>query len=268
MGVDYALENLSDQPTDGEDLLQRPDHAPASLPPAGPAGDRGLPGRFGARHRGRDAPGRVVPQGRPDDRPDPHRQGQAAGWAGASSVYFSALVLPTRPGSNGTEPGDFIAKVTATQPDVASESIEPEDRDVLMAFETTDVKLPPHKSASLPLSVYLGPRWREVLNQRPYYRSSRAHYDASLWSSDRLLLVLHVRLADRRAGLAAAGVPLRARATGAWRSSRWSCIVRLLLHPITKRSQISHDEDGEDGPGDGEAEEEVRRRQGGTRQGA
>ena len=44
-------------------------------------------------------------------------------------------------------------------------------------------------------------------------------------------------------------------------------IVRLLLHPITKTSQIIHDRDGQDGPGDGAAEEEVRRRQGSAEQG-
>ena len=41
--------------------------------------------------------------------------------AGKTQDVFS---VSQNPGSNGTEPGDFIAKVTATQPDVASESLE------------------------------------------------------------------------------------------------------------------------------------------------
>jgi YidC/Oxa1 family membrane protein insertase len=247
VGVDYALENLSDQPLSVKAYFNGPTMPPreSSRPP-----DRQvIAGYRDDSVRDIEVVTHPVESFRKDNPTidlTHTDKGKPAGWAGASSVYFSALVLPTRPGSNGAEPGDFIAKVTATQADITNENIEPEDRDVLMAFETTDVKVAPHKSASLPMSVYLGPRWREVLDQGPYTQFPR-HYDASLvvktgfcsfctfdWLIVGLVWLLKVfHFALRDWGLSIIALV---------------CIVRLILHPITKRSQIQMLKMGKMGP--------------------
>ena len=245
--VDYGLENLSDQPLTVKTFFNGPTMPPreASRPP-----DRQVLAGY------RDDTARdieVVTHPIESFRKEAPTidlthtdKGKPAGWVGVSSVYFSALVLPTVPGSNPTAPGSFITKVTATQPDVANENVEAEDRDVLLAFETTDVKLAPRESASLPMSVYMGPRWREVLDQGPYTEFPR-HYDASLviksgwcsactfsWLIDGLVALLkgfHFVLRDWGLSIIAL-----------------VCIVRLILHPITKRSQIQMMKMGKMGP--------------------
>ncbi|HET6248986.1 MAG TPA: membrane protein insertase YidC [Tepidisphaeraceae bacterium] len=138
-------------------------------------------------------------------------------WIGQSSSYFAAIVLPKDPGAPNFKP-----RVTQ----IATGNAEDHEAD--LSFETTAPKTQ--------MTVYFGPKWRKVL-ETPYYAAFPRMYEKLLeikskmcgWAtSDRLiaglvwiLTLFHRLLGDW--GLAIICLVL---------------IVRTLLHPITKKSQV------------------------------
>jgi len=162
-----------------------------------------------------------------------------ARWAGLASNYFGAVILPDDPTLNGA-PGkpDFIASIIAHGINVEKD-VAMDDHKAYVTFQTQPIRIEPHKLAALPMSVYLGPKWRDIL-EKPYYVGFPRAYNLLLavrssmcgitfctfgWLVSfmiGLLTLMHTILRDW--GLAIIGLV---------------AIVRVLLHPITRRSQIS-----------------------------
>jgi YidC/Oxa1 family membrane protein insertase len=152
-------------------------------------------------------------------------------WSGMTSAYFDALVRPTDPAGNRLDlPAARGTLLNPSQTDSLS-------HEVALGYETGDLDVPAGGSASMGLSVYLGPKSRDILNTT-YYAAFPRSYDETLvlrsgpcsictftflinvlvW----LLQMFHAVLRDW--GLAIIALVV---------------LVRLILHPITKRSQIS-----------------------------
>jgi YidC/Oxa1 family membrane protein insertase len=148
-------------------------------------------------------------------------------WLGATSTYFNAVVRPI----------DDLRFIKAV-----AQAINPESpasqRLVAIRFTSQDVALPPGGQADLPMRVFFGPKSRALLGSA-YYRSFPLSYDHTEvlntswicglctlpWLISFLVMVLaglHFILRDW--GLAIIALV---------------CGVRILLHPITKKSQVS-----------------------------
>jgi YidC/Oxa1 family membrane protein insertase len=151
-------------------------------------------------------------------------------WAGFTSAYFNAIVLPPIEGGKAASLADVTAQGVAKQADNGQEF-------TALIFEMTEQTVAAGQSASLAYQVYFGPRQRAVLNT-PHYSAFPRSYNGTLVMSggmcgfctvQKLVDVLVWMLAGfhlilRDWGLAIIALVL---------------VVRLLLHPITKRSQIS-----------------------------
>jgi YidC/Oxa1 family membrane protein insertase len=166
-------------------------------------------------------------------------------WAGATSNYFGAIILPEKMKVGGKEGNaDYINSIVAHGFSLESEHIT--DHDAYLTFQTREIKLEPHQQAVLPLSVFFGPKWREVL-QTPHYSSFPRDYNLLLvisggicgictfsWLVTGIILLLQgMYWVFRDWGLAIIGLV---------------AIVRICLHPITRRSQISMSKMSKMGP--------------------
>ncbi|HEV2296626.1 MAG TPA: YidC/Oxa1 family insertase periplasmic-domain containing protein [Tepidisphaeraceae bacterium] len=163
-------------------------------------------------------------------------------WGGGASVYFNALLRP-EPREPGSAVPKYLAKVEARALDPQA---PPPQRQVTMQFATGDLDVAPKATLDLPMSLYLGPKHREILN-RKYYAAFPRSYDATLviknewcgictfqWLVSSLVAMLGwFYTIFRDWGLAIITLVV---------------IVRVLLHPITKRSQISMMKMGKMGP--------------------
>lgn len=182
-------------------------------------------------------------------------KGRPARWAGAVSNNFAAIVVPLDMRLNGstTNKTDYIGKIVAQGVNI-DKDLPMDDHTAYMWFETTDLKLDPHGSATLPLSVFFGPKAKTISGygtvlESSYYSSFPRKFDLltairssmcgiSLCSFDWLTdvlqwLLVKIHFVFRDWGLAIIVLV---------------CIVRLILHPITKRSQISMAKMGKMGP--------------------
>lgn len=158
--------------------------------------------------------------------------GFSALWAGTSSVYFDAIVQPK---------ASSVADIEAKPLDLNASDAEL--RNVVLTFQTTEIQIKARQAAELPLSVYFGPKARNVLQDKYYAASPRSYgltlttlggscsfctfgwlVDAMVW----LLAAFHYVFGGFAGhgdwGLAIIGLV---------------AIVRIILHPITKRSTIS-----------------------------
>jgi len=145
-------------------------------------------------------------------------------WLGASSNYFNAVVHFEESKSIAT------AVVSAFDPTNLPGRVG-------IRFDTTVFDLAPSSSASVPMLVYFGPKMRSVL-QSKYYSSFPMEYDQTLVLTSGICSVctfpwLINLLVNFLAGLH-------------WLLGDWGLAiiamvlcVRLLLHPITKKSQVS-----------------------------
>jgi YidC/Oxa1 family membrane protein insertase len=147
-------------------------------------------------------------------------------WAGATSVYFAAMVRPENP--------DQIAAVHGG---VLNPDDQPEDRLSAFEFQTAPLQLSPRGSDDVALKPFFGPKVRTML-EGGYYEDYPRSYNQLLsssssycgicavpWLVDRLVDLLrffHFVLRDW--GLAIIALVI---------------LVRVLLHPITKSSQVS-----------------------------
>lgn len=177
-----------------------------------------------------------------------NEDGRPLAWSGLSSVYFEALLLPINPAAQNTAepaaaaPGAF-AKVTATGMYVQVTGVDTEDRKVIMRYETPEVTLSARgEKSTTAVMAYFGPRHREVL-ETGYYAALPRQYSDSLviksgpcafctfdwliWLLVKLLAWFHW-LFGGFSGAGDWGLAIIALV----------CLVRTLLHPITKRSQV------------------------------
>lgn len=159
--------------------------------------------------------------------------GEPVLWFGTASTYFTALVWPQL--AEGQSARALIERITATllNPGESRSWLRQVETQVL----TTPRELAPGATIDLPLNVYFGPRKREIL-ANDFYGAPSLRLDKVLVISsgpcsicvfpslvDGLVLLLrgfHFVLRDW--GLAIIGL------VG---------LVRLLLHPVTRKSQLS-----------------------------
>jgi YidC/Oxa1 family membrane protein insertase len=147
-------------------------------------------------------------------------------WSGATSLYFSTIILPVNEGQLST------VSATAQNPGDA-----PEDRRIALSFQTDELKLAPGASVDVPLKIFMGPKSRAML-EGDYYSPFPRGYNQLLvtttgfcgmcafsWLIDFLvwfLGCLHWFWHDWGLSIITLVV-----------------IVRLILHPITKHSMVS-----------------------------
>jgi YidC/Oxa1 family membrane protein insertase len=160
-------------------------------------------------------------------------KGWPMAWMGTQSAYFNAIVRPV-PTDGKALTAPWIAKVWGELLNPAVESSD--ERRVLMRMETSDLVVPAKETRQLALEVYFGPKARAVLNT-PYYTELPRHYDETLvisggycgvctwsWLVNVLVWMLAAfHFVIRDWGLAIIGLVL---------------VVRAILHPITKKSQV------------------------------
>lgn len=160
-------------------------------------------------------------------------------WAGAGSVYFDALILPVASST----------KATPEKYSVSSTALAPENQDyndIKTSFTTGTIALEAGKTAQLPLSVYFGPKMRNVF-ETPYYSAFPRMFDKTLIIGSSYCAICTFPK------LVAALVWLLSFFHGILRD--WGlaiialvCLVRLILHPITKKSQVYMMRMGKMGP--------------------
>jgi YidC/Oxa1 family membrane protein insertase len=153
-------------------------------------------------------------------------KGEKLLWAGTSSNYFASIVQPEKEGTIDS------VQIHCVNPEAPSD-----ERVVQLAFSTAAISLPPAGTASVPLDIFFGPKERRLLegdyfgvfprsyNQLLASSSSMCGICAVPWLIDRLVDLLtffHWVLHDW--GLAIIALVL---------------LVRSLLHPISKSSQVS-----------------------------
>jgi YidC/Oxa1 family membrane protein insertase len=163
-------------------------------------------------------------------------------WAGGASVYFNAILRPVTLDPANPAP-QYVA---AAQARALNPEAQPLQREVLLRFATDERTLEPRARLELPMELYLGPKLRKTLNN-DYYAAAPRGYDATLVITSGICAIctfqpvinalvamlgfFHLILKDW--GLAIIALV---------------CIVRVALHPITKRSQISMLKMGKMGP--------------------
>jgi YidC/Oxa1 family membrane protein insertase len=170
---------------------------------------------------------------------------RALRWVGTASNYFGAIILPEKMVNGGKEGGfDYFNSIVAHGLNLASEHVS--QHDAYLTVQTKEIKLDPGQKATLPMSVFFGPKWREVL-QKPHYASAPRDYNLLMvisggmcgfctfsWLVDGLIWLLgKLHFVFRDWGLGIIGLV---------------AIVRALLHPITKQSQISMSKMSKMGP--------------------
>lgn len=158
-------------------------------------------------------------------------------WAGTTSVYFNATLRPDPIAGSEDSPLSpaYIAQVRGRALDPGNDN--PLLRSVITEFQTGELRVEPGASVTLPMRFYAGPRLRSLLNTE-YLSSLPLAYHETLvltagpcaWCTFQwlvnilvwLLGIFHAVLRDW--GLAIIVLVL---------------VVRALLHPITKKSQVN-----------------------------
>jgi YidC/Oxa1 family membrane protein insertase len=175
-------------------------------------------------------------------------------WLGTSSSYFESLIVPSYAGKPG-KPAVTISsawaeglpplEAPATAADQANEQAG--EQATALAINSSEVTLAPGATVPFNFNIYFGPKWRKLLSDDPYYSSFPRCFQTTLVTSggmcgfltfNWLMNVLYWILAafhfvTRDWGLAIIGLVI---------------LVRVMLHPITKRSQIQMLKMGKMGP--------------------
>jgi YidC/Oxa1 family membrane protein insertase len=167
-------------------------------------------------------------------------KGQALAWAGAQSAYFNAILRPIpRAGSAQGRAAEWLFKVSGELLNPATP--KPEDHRVVERFEADLGSIPAKGSTQVEFEGYFGPKGRAVL-KADYYTAAERQYHHTLvitpasgiawlcsictwqWLINVLVWMLTMFFfVVRDWGLAIIGLVL---------------VVRALLHPITKKSQV------------------------------
>jgi len=163
--------------------------------------------------------------------------GQPMLWFGAGGNYFNAIVRPTN--------GMWFKETSATLAN--PENADAASHEVVLAIQSNDIPLSPNGTAAISANVFFGPRLRSLLNNA-YYSAPGVQYGQTLslggssctWCTFQWLIDLLMSLLGffqhyifRDWGLSIIALVF---------------IVRALLHPITKRSQVSMSRMAEMGP--------------------
>jgi YidC/Oxa1 family membrane protein insertase len=234
--VDYAIQNLTDHAISVKTEINGPTVPPKEV-------ERGTDRQVLLGFKNGDyvkVAQHPIEEFRKDKASENFNEGndQTALWAGAASVYFEALVLP-----------DTSAAAAKTSYTIKADNLQPDDSvpsSVAMTFDTGDISIPVAGKASLPMSVFFGPKERKLL-ETPYYSSFPRDYAATLviasgfcgvctfpWLISVLVgMLTFFHWIFRDWGIAIICLVV---------------IVRVLLHPITKKSQVHMMRMGKMGP--------------------
>ncbi len=228
-----TLENLSDQPLTVRSSLNGPTTPPRELEYGY---DRMVIAGFRGRNLAVDYEAWTIDQFTDEDerRRILTQEMPPLLWAGASTIYFGAIVRPEplgEPAGGDVATPQFLGEVVA-----ANITPEAETPHVALRFHTKDLELAPGASQILPWRVFLGPKERGLLNN-DYFAGVGRRYDETLVSpfgctwcvfqpvvNVLVWLLTAFYMVVRDWGLAIILLVV---------------VVRLLLHPITKRSQRS-----------------------------
>lgn len=154
-------------------------------------------------------------------------------WAGAASIYFQALIRPVPL----TDPNAQPSHIEHVKAEVLNPDGPAIDHEIAMTFVSGEMTVAPRGSLSVPFRAFFGPRQRSLLNTE-YYAAFPLSYDDTLvltqgpcgWCTFQWLINILVSLLGmfhfitRDWGLAIILLVV---------------LVRAILHPVTKRSQIA-----------------------------
>jgi YidC/Oxa1 family membrane protein insertase len=163
-------------------------------------------------------------------------------WFGTASIYFNSIYRPESLDPKNPSP-KYISHVKAEALNLSADAI---DKDIRLTYETDTLTVPANQSVELPAYLFLGPKQRSLL-QENYYAAFPRSYNTTLVIASGmcgyctipalinvLVLILGIfHSIFRDWGLAIIALVL---------------LVRGILHPITKRSQVSMMKMGKMGP--------------------
>jgi YidC/Oxa1 family membrane protein insertase len=170
-----------------------------------------------------------------------HAEGHPLAWVGMGSGYFNALLRPEA--ATGAISSPYITKVTAA---ALSPGAKDYHHDVVLTLETQAITLPAEGTVNMPLRAFFFPKNRDLL-ENSYLQQPPLGFHQTLvmtsgpcgictfqWIIDLLVSMLKFfHMIFRDWGLAIIALV---------------CVVRVLLHPITKKSQVSMMKMGKMGP--------------------
>jgi YidC/Oxa1 family membrane protein insertase len=165
-------------------------------------------------------------------------------WVGACNSYFDVIVRPDYAGQVANPPVKIVSAV-ASGIDTGTQ-VTASEYPTSLIIDTSDFTVAPGGSVPFNLHVFFGPKQRGLLNDTYYSQFPRWYGETLVYSSgicgyitfnwlivllSGILWFFHLIFHDW--GLAIIGLV---------------CLVRLLLHPITKKAQINMVHMGKMGP--------------------
>ncbi len=240
--VDYRIVNLTNAPLKVKTEFNGPAVPPRELA----QGDRQV--LSGVKNGAAIVPHQFLVQAFDEDEPTRELlvddDKRPAFWAGGSSAYFNAVLLPISL-VDPRQPADYLESIKAGLID-PNERIDATLKKIAITFHTKELTIDAGKTLTLPMAAYFGPRRRETLDTDFYTAIPRAYYNTLVIASGpcwfctfdwlvnglvKLLGFFHMIFRDW--GLAIIALVV---------------LVRTLLHPITKKSQVNMMKMGKMGP--------------------
>jgi YidC/Oxa1 family membrane protein insertase len=171
-------------------------------------------------------------------------------WFGANGAYFNAILRldpATVQGATAPDmraPSNYLARAEARllNPSAASAHMH----EVATQFRTLPLSIAPGAEQSLPMRLYVGPKQRQVL-ESTYYAALPFQYDTTLVVTSGLCALCTFQwLIKLLVGMLGVFHYL----TGDWGVAIiiLVLVVRAILHPVTKKSQVSMAKMGKLGP--------------------
>ncbi len=155
------------------------------------------------------------------------KNGQLLSWAATANTYFTCTIAPRSRANDG--PASYISEVDAVDTDASSATTD----DVNLRFVTKIEPIDVGQKLQFPAEIYLGEKEFDGFRQVPVYKS-RNYYDQISqgfgWCTFNWLAELMIWLLNHLAGiLGDYGVSIIIMVL----------MVRMLLHPITKKGQVN-----------------------------
>jgi YidC/Oxa1 family membrane protein insertase len=230
--VSQSIQNRTQQPLTVQSALNGPTLPPAEIDYG--ADRQVVAGYFdGARIEAEGTAIESLTESSPSHELLVNSDGVPALWFGTASTYFTAIVRPELP--EGGRSTDLFEKVTSTILNPAARRSW--ERQVQTVIQTKPQVVPAGGSSDLVMRVYFGPRKREIL--------ANAYYGAPTVRLDKILVIATGPCSICVFPSLIDGLVFLLRAFY-FVVRDWGlaiiilvCLVRLLLHPITRKSQLS-----------------------------
>ena len=156
--------------------------------------------------------------------PDP---GQRLSWAATANKYFTCTLAPLAP--NGKDEADNVTEASAVDLDGESAT----DDDVTVQFVMDQATVAPRGKLTYPVDIYLGQKDAKAFRSVPAYKNRNYYYQITqgygmctfVWLVELMIVLLNgLHWIVRDYGMAIVILVV---------------IVRILLHPITKKGQVN-----------------------------